>query len=116
MAIIIRLDVMLALRKMRSKDLAAEIWQSQRGAIRHFGKNLPRIGLPTWRFAGIRISAHFGREIGVNPQHLEACAAPWAGVFSAMSMSMVFDIADRARLPWRFFGVAKSNLRPRLHG
>jgi hypothetical protein len=27
---------------------------------------------------------------------------------------MVFDIADRARLPWRFFGVAKSNLRPRL--
>lgn len=25
-------------------------------------------------------------------------------------MKMVFDIADRTRLPWRFFGVAKSAL------
>jgi len=51
-----------------------------------------------------------------EPEHLEACAGPWAEVFSGMSMSMVFDIADRARLPWRFFGVAKSNLRPRRNG
>jgi len=29
-------------------------------------------------------------------------------------MNMIFDISDRARLPWRFFGVAKSSLRPRL--
>ncbi|MDG1745896.1 MAG: hypothetical protein P8H69_09010, partial [Planktomarina sp.] len=32
-----------------------------------------------------------------EPEHLEACAGPWAEVFSGMSMSMVFDIADRAR-------------------
>jgi len=51
-----------------------------------------------------------------EPEHLEACAGPWAEVFSSMSISMVFDIADRARLPWRFFGVAKSNLRPRRNG
>jgi hypothetical protein len=34
----------------------------------------------------------------------------------AIALFSLFDIADRARLPWRFFGVAKSNLRPRLHG
>jgi hypothetical protein len=28
---------------------------------------------------------------------------------------MVFDILDRARLPWRFFPVEKSSLRLRLY-
>jgi hypothetical protein len=44
--------------------------------------------------------------------HQKACDRAASGLFG--DMNMIFDISDRARLPWRFFGVAKSSLRPRL--
>ena len=44
--------------------------------------------------------------------HQKACNRAASGLFG--DMDMIFDISDRARLPWRFFGVAKSGLRPRL--
>ena len=45
--------------------------------------------------------------------HLKACVGHACRLFR--SMKMVFDISDRARLPWRFFSVEKSTFRLRLY-
>ena len=87
-----------------------EIRQGEQAAIRCFGEGLPSIGLPACRLVGI-----YARRPPEGPgamDHQKACNRPASGLFGGMNM--IFDISDRARLPWRFFSVAKSSLRLRL--
>ncbi len=77
--------------------------------------SLPHARGPEWpsymKFAGRRHAFPDRGFGGVQWHNTPAIACTgWHGAVDTRAMTLVFNIGDRARLPWRFYGATRSVL------
>ena len=104
MAIIVRLDVMLAKRKMKGKDLAVAIGISE--------QNLSLLRSGKVRGERFETLSNICAVLDCQPRDLldyEKTPRIWlleaqrTNLYS-VGMTRIFDMDDKTRLPWRFHG------------